>query len=319
MKKAYIVVTLVLMGLGFSCTDESKYPIDFDLVNNSNAGILKNISNGSVILTTDIPGSKFELTLEANDRERGKLFDHVDLFVSFQDLTPSNGGTDRAETLLKTYDASEFADDPITGLPRVTMSHTATEIMTLLSITLPEIVNGKDQLTFRQAMVFPDGKTYSSGNVNTAIAAGGGVYKSPFQTLVAINVCPSELGGTVAYTTVVTASGNPGSYPITPCLPSVSGETEFTKISHGQWGIGDATFGQYDCVWSDTPASGTVWNDFCNDITVTGSDKYGLVYTFSIVSNDGTTLVIDWFNDYGDAGTSSLTRTGGWPLTLNFL
>lgn len=319
MKKAHIVLTLFLMALGFSCTDEATYPVDFDLINNSNAGILKIIGQNSVVLTTDIPGSKFEVTLEANDRDRGKLFSHVDLFVSFQDLTPGNGGTNRAEALLKTYQASEFADDPITDLPRVTMIHTATEIMTLLGITLPEVVQGKDQLSFRQAMVFPDGKTYSSGNVGGPIAATGGVYKSPFANIVPINVCPSDLGGDVDYLTVVTASGLPGPFPITPCLPSVSGTTTFTSIGHGQWAIGDSTFGQYECVWSDTDADGTVWNDFCDQISVSGSDKYGLVYTFALVSNDGTTLVVDWSNDYGDAGTSSLTRAGGWPLGLIFL
>jgi len=319
MKKAHILITLFLVGLGFSCTDESKYPVPFDLINNSNAGILKIIATNSVLLTTEVATSKYETTFEANDRERGKLFDHVDLFVSFQDLTDNGLGEDKAEKLLTTYTQADFTDDPITGLPRITMTHTMTDLMTFMGVNLADIIDGKDQFTFRQAMVFPDGKTYTNSNVNTAIAATGGVYKSPFANVVTVNKCPSELGGTVHYVTVVTASGNPGSFPITPCLPQVEGDTEFTKVGHGQWAIGDSTFGQYDCVWSDTDADGTVWNDFCDELTVTGSDKYGLVYSFTIVTNDGTTLVIDWENDYGDAGTSSLTRTGGWPTGLYFL
>ncbi len=315
MKKTHIVITLFLMALGFSCTDESKYPVSFTDLNNSNAGILKIIGTNSVILTSNIGTSKYETTFEANDRDRGRLFTSADLYVSFTDLTPSNGGTDRAEKLLKSYPNADFVNDPITGLPRVIMTHTATEIMTLLGITLPEIVNGKDQFRFRQAMVFPDGKIYTNSNVNNAIAGTGGVYKSPFENVVTVVVCASDLAGDVDYVTVVTGAV----VPITPCLPSVSGTTTLTKVTHGEYGLGDATFGQYECAWSDTDAAGVNWIDFCNDITVTGADKYGLVYSFSIVSNDGTTMVVDWFNDYGDTGTSSLTRTGGWPLGLNFL
>ncbi len=316
MKKAPILfVTLFLMALGFSCTDTSKYPVDFDTINNSNAGILKIIGQNSVILTSNIGVSKYEVTFEANDRDRGKLFTKADLFVSFTDQTPSNGGSNRAEQLLKSYASSEFVADPITGLPRVTMSHTATEIMTLLGITLPEIVNGKDQFTFRQAMVFPDGKTYSSNNVQVAIAAGGGVYKSPFSNIVTVVVCASELAGNVDYVTVVTGA----IVPIAPCLPSISGTTTLTKVTHGVYALGDATFGQYDCAWSDKPAAGVNWEDFCDAITATGGDQYGLIYGFTLISNDGTTLVIDWFNDYGDTGTSTLTRTGGWPTGLSFL
>lgn len=316
MKKAHILfITMFLMALGFSCTDESKYPVPFDTINNSNAGILKIINQNSVILTSDIAASKYEVTFEANDRDRGKLFAKADLFVSFKDLTPSNGGTDRPEQLLKSYASSEFAADPITGLPRVTMTHTATEIMTLLGITLPEIVNGKDQFIFRQAMVFPDGKTYSSGNVNTAIAATGGVYKSPFQNVVTVVVCASELAGDVNYVNVVGGAV----VSIAACLPSVSGTTTLTKVTHGVYAIGDATFGQYDCAWSDKPAAGVNWEDFCDAITTTGADQYGLIYGYTIVSNDGTTLVLNWFNDYGDFGVVSLTRTGGWPLGLSFL
>ncbi len=317
MKKIHIIITLFLMALGFSCTDESKYPVPFTELNNSNAGTLKIIGVNSVFLTSDIANSKYETTFEANDRDRGALFASADLYVSFTDLTPLNGGTNRAEALLKSYAPSEFTADPITGLPRVTMTHTANEVMTLLGITLPEIVNGKDQFKFRQAMVFPDGKTYTSSNVNNAIAATGGVYKSPFENVITVVVCASDLGGDVDYVTIVTGAV----VPIAPCLPSVSGTTTFTKTTHGEYALGDATFGQYDCAWGDTPAAGVNWVDFCDDITVTGADKYGLVYGFSVVTNDGTTLVVDWYNDYGDTGTSSLTRVGGaaWPLALNFL
>lgn len=313
MKKINLfTIALIMAAVGISCTDESKYPLPFNDINEANAGTLKIISQATAILTSDIPNSKYEVTFEANDRDRGKTFEKVELFVSFKDQTDNGVGGDREEELLATYLPSDFTNDPTTGLPRITMTHSAQSVMTLLSLTLPEIVDGRDQLIFRQAMTLPGNKVYSSNNVSTAIE--GGVYVSPFQNVVTIFVCASALEGEVSYVNVVQGAV----VPITACLPSVSGTTEITKISHGLYGLGDATFGQYDCAWSDNPASGVTWTDFCDEITTGGADQYGLIYGYTLVSNDGTNLVLDWFNDYGDFGRVTLTRAGGWPLTLTF-
>jgi uncharacterized membrane protein len=317
MKNRYVfIIVLLLMAVGFSCTDESTYPVNFDELNNSNAGILKQVSVISVAFNKfDIPNATYEVVLEANDRDRGKLFTSVDLFVSFVDRTPAsgNGNNSKAEVKLKTYQNAEFVNDATTGLPRITALATAPEAVAALGLTTAEL-EGSDQFIFRQAMNFPDGRVFSSDNVTTAIASGGGVYKSPFQNIVAV-VCPSDLGGTINYTTVVTAAV----VPIAPCLPSISGTTTWTVLGPGAYSVADATFGQYDCAWNDNPAAGVTLNDACNLLSLTGSDQYGLIYTFVITANDGTTMRINWSNDYGDAGYSDLTRTGKtWPLTLTF-
>lgn len=317
MKNKYIFITvLFLMALGFSCTDESKYPLPFDTINNANAGILKQVTQTSVVFDkTNIPASKYEIVVEANDRDRGKLFTKVELFVSFIDRTPGNGNSSKDEVLLKTYQASEFVADATTGLPRLTISVTAPETLTALGLVAATDLDGSDQFFFRQAMHFPDGNIYTSTNVNTAISSLGGVYKSPFGNVVAV-VCPSDLGGTVNFSTIVTAAV----VPIAPCLPGpVTGTTEFADAGPGKYDIGDATFGQYDCAWNDNPAAGTRLEDACNVLAITGSDQYGLIYSWVIVSNDGTNLVINWSNDNGDAGTTTLNRTGKtWPLGLTF-
>jgi hypothetical protein len=311
-----IIAVLFLLGLGFSCTDESTYPINFDEVNNSNAGILSQVDVISVAFDKfDIPGAKYEVTLEANDASRGKLFSTVDIFVSFVDRTPSspNGDNSQNEVKIKTYQASEFVVDGTTGLPRLTVSITAPESLTALGLVAGEL-EGSDQFVYRQAMNFADGRVFSSNNVTTAIASGGGVYKSPFQNVVAV-VCPSDIGGTINYTTVVTGSVN----GFAACLPSVSGTTTWDVLGPGAYEVADATFGQYDCSWNDNPAAGVTLNDACNLLSLTGSDQYGLVYTFVITANDGTTLTINWSNDYGDSGTTTLTRTAKtWPLGLTF-
>ncbi len=130
--------------------------------------------------------------------------------------------------------------------------------------------------------------------------------------------CKSDLGGTFTYSTTVTAVGDGGI--LSGCDNPVTGDASFDEDGAGFYRISDATFGQYDCAWGDTPAVGVTITDVCNSLTLGGSDQYGLIYTFVILSNDGTDLEIEWSNDYGDKGTSVLTRNDGktWPLELAF-
>ena len=128
--------------------------------------------------------------------------------------------------------------------------------------------------------------------------------------------CKSDLGGTFTYSTTVTAVGDGGN--LGGCNNPVTGEASFDEDGAGFYRISDASFGQYDCAWGDTPAVGVTLTDVCNSLTIGGSDQYGLIYTFVITSNDGTDLELEWSNDYGDKGVSILTRAGGknWPLDL---
>jgi hypothetical protein len=138
--------------------------------------------------------------------------------------------------------------------------------------------------------------------------------KSKNDIRVKIKSC-SDLGGTIDYvhTNVVSAYGNAAG-----CGTSFTGTVDFIDHGFGEYEISDITFGQYDCAWGDNPASGVSLHHVCasGELTLTGTDQYGLVYTITKVSNDGTTLVLDWANDYGDGGRVALTRTGGWPTNL---
>lgn len=130
--------------------------------------------------------------------------------------------------------------------------------------------------------------------------------------------CKSDLGGTFNFSTVVTSVGDGGD--IGGCTNPVTGEGAFVEDGAGFYRVSDATFGQYDCAWGDTPAVGVTITDVCNSLAVGGSDQYGLIYTFYIKSNDGTNLELEWSNDYDDKGVSVLTRTDGktWPMELIF-
>ncbi len=129
--------------------------------------------------------------------------------------------------------------------------------------------------------------------------------------------CASDLGGDIDFVTTNITAGTGGN--AAACGGSTSGTVSFDDQGGGIYEISDITFGQYACAWDDNPATGVSLVDVCGGLSLIGTDQYELVYSISIVSNDGTDLVIDWENDFGDSGTTTLTRTDDktWPLDLH--
>lgn len=174
-----------------------------------------------------------------------------------------------------------------------------------------------DQISVRWEFTTADGRVFSKWGPSVCTEFPGANCSVDFGV-----VCNSDLGGTYDYlTTNIQCDNCPATYPgVAGCLANapITGSGELVAIGGGKYEVTDATFGQYACAWDDSPAEGVVINDVCDRIFTSGADQYGLVYTFSIVANDGTTLTIDWSNDYGDSGRTELTRTDGktWPLTL---
>lgn len=212
----------------------------------------------------------------------------VESILVNKQLITTEGNSDVAtfEITGNTISQSEselFADVPVNG-----------EVLTEDDLT------PGDSWRFSYELVLDDGRILEPGG-NTVITF----------------TCPSDIGGEFTYSTVNIAATSSFANPDN-CNEPVTGTGALTETAPGIYALSDATFGQYGCAWDDTPAAGVVWTDVCNTISVSGGDQYGLVYSFSVVSNDGDELVINWFNDYGDSGTTTLTREGGWPESLTF-
>lgn len=154
---------------------------------------------------------------------------------------------------------------------------------------------------------FEDLVPFSIYEINAYARNGGGLTT---ETLTFQALCPSDLGGTYTYHTQVTGSV----LPYSSCL-DLNGTVTFTKYEHGKYHISDISFGLSDCVWSDNPMTGVSLLDTCDKVELTGSDQYGLIYTWIITANNGTQLTIDWHNDYGDSGITTIT--GVWPMGLS--
>lgn len=241
--------------------------------------------------------------------------------------TDASSETTTDRFVLKTYAGSSLTNDGNTKL-----SLTLAELAAAVGVDVSELEGG-DSFSLYNIVTLDNGVTYPD-TIRLTDATGtkevlnlGNVFTADGTTSytlqVTINlVCPSDLAGTFSYVTTNIACENcDGSVPgAAACGASVAGVGTLTESDNfGVYNVSDATFGQYGCAWADAPAEGVTFIDVCGKVSTGGADAYGLVYTFTIVSNDGETLTINWENDYGDSGTTALTRTDGktWPDNLH--
>ena len=252
-------------------------------------------TNEDDLMQAYVTGAVFPQITEVNS----SFFDILDVDNAYINFT-ANVDMELAEsiTIEKTYRGTKTEMGTYTSVP-VNVNVTALEaVADIDGVSVGDLELG-DVFLFEVIVTSKNGlRTRSNVIVNAPVA------------------CKSDLGGTYNYSTVVTSVDDGGD--IGGCSNPVIGEGSFTEDGAGFYRVSDATFGQYDCAWGDTPAVGVTISDVCNTLTVGGSDQWDLIYTFFIKSNDGTNLELEWSNDYDDKGVSVLTRTDGkfWPLDL---
>ncbi len=136
---------------------------------------------------------------------------------------------------------------------------------------------------------------------------GTGTYKSG-GTLDAAMSCSSNLAGTYNVETI----------PWCDNTALFEGTSTWEEVSAGVYSFVDFAFGSYEICYgpgSALPDGDLRVNDVCNKISITGVSQWGEVYVWRITDISGSSMTIDWENDYGEAGISTLTRTDGtnWP------
>jgi hypothetical protein len=305
----------ILCGLA-SCTDfvDPNIPYkDFDT-----GAYLRTIERSSVTFNFfDLANSNFALTLEAVDAENGGTVETVEVRVRRRRLIPGVGldflpADGEEQPIVKSLSQADFAPNDQSRFLRTSFNVTAAETLAALGITEADVNQG-DVFEFRLVLIDRFGRRFSDGNRSSDVA-GGFFYDSPFRYDVNV-VCPSDLGGTFAYTTTNPVPAAAG------CSPSVSGEVTIAPVSGvpGQYTISDVSFGIFACAYGDSPPGGSVrLSDSCGFLSLTGTDKYGDGYDMEITANDGTNLTFNWSNTYGDSGTTTLTAPAGftWPDNL---
>jgi hypothetical protein len=260
----------------------------------------------------DFPGSDFIVTVEVDDIQRGGLLQSVDVHVAHRRLAAVS-----PEVFVRNIPASAFTRGGESNLPRTTISVNGSDVLTLLNRTASSMEGG-DFIEFRMTLNLTDGRSFTNTNANGDVA-GGAFFRSPFFYRATV-VCPSDLGGTHNYVTtnVLGGGGAPGTGADAGC-GTLTGTVTFDPVagSPGTYNVSDASFGVFVCLGYGT-ARGLQLSDACGRVTFTQVDQFGDAYIFTFVSNNGTSLVFDFENTWGDGGRVTLTRAGGatWPNGL---
>lgn len=322
MRKIYkISLVLVLqMILVSSCRDfvDPNIPYsDFD--NGTYLRTIRAASASSVAPSLSfnffaLNSAKFEATFEIVDNSLGGTLDNVTFSVRHLRI----GATGQVFTpaqprLVKTLSASDFTSNAESKFPRATVTITAAEAAAAVGLSFDQLEGG-DFFDFSAELTDTKGRVFNADNASADVR-GGFFYDSPFLYRVGV-VCPSDLARTYAFRTTNIAAGPGGNAGA--CGPAATGNVTLTSVGTGAYSISDASFGVFDCAWGDTPPAGAVrFRDACGRLSMTGTDKYGDAYSLTFVSNNGTSLVFDWANTYGDSGRTTLTAPSGFTFPSN--
>ena len=325
---------IALVSIALSCADEALDPL-----------LTKNVSKGNLLALrgTALQNVYFkglpqaEFFPKSADGKETFTFDAEYLAedlnslqsVDFYVLKKASATSTTERVLVKNVPFSEFKKDGTYPNPWVTVIIPISEILSKLGLptTFPLSASTINTLlgTYKNGVAIEGDLNLTNGSIapSSKVVAPGlfqsdQFYPAQKMNYAMTNYCPEDISAKYSFSTVVTAVGAGGA--ISGCAGGVTGTGEFKPLTRGKYSVSDATFGQYDCAWGDSPATGVTITNTCNEITTGGGDQYDLVYTLSnlVVNSAGTTMTFKWSNDYGDAGTTTLTRTDGktWPTVL---
>ncbi len=147
----------------------------FDTV--SRGAVLRTIDRVSSNFNRDDVTSKWEVVVEEQDLENGALLSKVNVYGSFKDNKDDGTDYSKDETLITTFESSDFATSP-NGLPMATISTTLEDAAAALGLSTGQF-DGGDLFTFRLELILTDGRTFSAADASGSLQ--GSFFKSPYQ------------------------------------------------------------------------------------------------------------------------------------------
>ncbi|MCI5082293.1 MAG: hypothetical protein MRY78_11380 [Saprospiraceae bacterium] len=257
----------------------------------------------------NIDGSTIDFTVEFYDENQGQDVAEYNWTVEYVDNANS---TTSAPVTIANRPASSFTPSA-DGLPSTSFSFGMREVMDALGLGDNDIAGG-DAFRFKATIVMTDGRTFTAENTGTNI-----ISSAPFSGWFRFDqsiICPSDLGGVFDYTTTETWCG----------AAPISGTAEWIDEGNGVYNTVDFSYGAYELCYGagatlphEDGAGDLRIENACDIIKPIGASRWGELYVFESVSTSGPDLTISWSNDYGEAGTVTLTRTDGrdWPNLTN--
>lgn len=311
-KYSKLFCAIAIPILFFGCSTEDKV-VDQVFDNVQSGIILRNIEIESGEFNNDNPATaEFSALVEV----QGANISSIRVYAEYQD---NNGtGNSRDEALIKTIPAADFFAGE-RGLLRSQVELSLSELKTALNLTDSQ-VNTCDVATIRLEAVATDGRVFTNSNSSPTIT-GGSYFSSPF--LYSANVVGGVLTDSLAGSHTYTTNGM-----FIPGAPSCGGEVTGTIVwtetgTPGLYATNDMSFGLFSSsCWNDAPAfspsSQVKW--FCKTLTSLGTDQYATTWTYTVVSVNGPTMVVDFISAFstGEGGRVTITREGGadWPAIL---
>jgi len=311
-----------------SCADEPLPFVTFDELEHG-AFARKLTDDGGTFFFTDPDNSAFNFSVEFYDENGGKNIASHDWYVWHRNNVD---GTVSDKALLISNPASAFGTDPTSGLPAASYSFSMNDALAALGLTIND-VNGGDDLIFDGIIVMNNGSEFGPDNSGASLQGNNGFdgifrFQKPLlcvSSLDGVYDMSTVAAGTVGWSTGAVTTGTlrleqvgDGLYDI---YTTPGCDIEFLDPSMGAyfggWGYDPCDPASQAGMPNDGAGNGTVQIvDACNKLSWSGSSQWGETYAFNSVTTNGSVLVLDWINNYGEGGVVTLTRQDGsdWPL-----
>lgn len=215
-----------------------------------------------------------------------------------------------------------FAGDG--SVEKVVLANDVTTFPTTITLSKQQLIdtfavlNSDADFSLGDQLVITGDLTLKDGTVVTMLTDAGGrnygtdIQNSPlFKVTQTYNVsCPSDLGGT--YTALSSgASTDSGPTPDENPISNYPYNITLTDNGGGSYTLSDAFGGLY-ILWYDIygltfEVPGDI-TDVCGTLSGSFTDPFGANVTIDGVVNGDGTITYTWVNDFGDTGTTTLTK-----------
>ena len=199
---------LSLVSAGFLACESSNKTIDDVFAEVTRGAVFRSTTPSADVAAQsfnfDDPSSTYSVTFEVEDNKQGELLQDVQVYASFTNATDDSASL--PEVLVTTLPASAFSPNA-DGLPSITVNLTLGELASALGLSESDYTGG-DSFTIRYVLNLTDGRSFSSGNLNSTVS-GGSYFRSPFRYNVPL-VCPPIVPTSGTWTVVTTDSYGDG-------------------------------------------------------------------------------------------------------------
>ena len=241
----------------------------------------------------------------------------VDQYVL--DLVYTNDAGSTTIEGFRTFSGSDFSENDDGYLQLSDVSFTSGDMATATGVTQSSMVFG-DDFTINGYLIMNDGSRRDGTNSSASVV--GAAFRGHFDYVFPLE-CPTDLEQTVAYSTVISAThpaGTSGTLAA-DCLAGsttpITGTVDIVSTDGINYEFDDWSFGSYgECYGQDSDGDDLVvdgndsltFEERCQVVTHNGfQDSLFSIWTINSSTLVGAVWTIDWENDLGEAGVTTLT------------